>query len=273
MPLVGVLDHPAVASHVLVCDDARVAIPIRLLSRIEALHLHAVDGPLAATGLIEANVQKDAVHGAILCQYLGQLLGQIVLIGAGQIQRLPTRGESSGAPLCLLELRRQREPLRVGVGRVLVPLHAQIDRRPDTDAVQGLYLFAQQVQIFWQGGVAGRMVGGIVEVAVMAFAKDGHAVHVCVLKRLRELRRVEIGAHVWHQGPGVKVEVDRPEWKNEFLAHLMILSRPSKGFLRGASTPARLPSGAVARYAYSLYSTKPSSNCRNDVGSYCSKLS
>ena len=95
-------------------------------------------------------------------------------------------------------------------GGVLVHLRRQVDRRADAAAVQRLDLGAGQVEIGRQGGVAARVRGAEVGVAVVAEAEHGHAVDARLGKAVGKGVRVEVARHVRDVRAGVEVEMDRP---------------------------------------------------------------
>ena len=73
---------------------------------------------------------------------------------------------------------------------------------------EGVDLFAQEVELFGEGGVAGGVGGVVVEVAVVALGEAGDAVDVGVAHGEREGAGVEVARDVGDVGAGVEVKVD-----------------------------------------------------------------
>ncbi len=203
----GLLHHRGVAGHVALGHEVGVAVPVVLVGRVQALAAHPVHGPAARAGLVPAHVDEDPVDRGEAAQYLVQLVGEVVGVGAGHVEDVPGRLEGGGAPAGELQVLAVRDPLGVLPGRVLVDLEGQIDRRADAHGVQGLDLFGEQVEIGGEAGVAFRPVGAVVEMAVVALGEDGHAVDVGFLEGPGEGHRVEVPPHVGDVGAGVEVQV------------------------------------------------------------------
>ena len=205
-------------------DQTGVAGPVRFVARVEPTADHAVNGPFARAGLIPAHVEKDPVDRAELAQHFIDLAGQVILVGARHVQDLPAWREGRATALDVAQIGGEGDPLRVGVGGVLVALHADVDRRPDAGAVQRFYLFAQQIQVLGQRRVAGRVIGVEVEMPMVAFGEHRHAVDVRFLECACEIGSVEIAGHVRDRWAGVEVQVDGAQGKGEIFGHDSSLS-------------------------------------------------
>ena len=164
-PVAGRLDHAGEALHVGQRHLARVAVTVGGRSRVQAALRHAGQRPRRDARLIPAHVQEEAVHRGVAAQHLLDQLGQVVLVGAGHVQNLPAgverlgrlRGRVGWQALHPPAVRIDGQPLRVLVGRVLVHLSRQVDRRADAAPVQRIDLRAGQVQVGRQGGVPARV--------------------------------------------------------------------------------------------------------------------
>ena len=206
---------------------------------------HLLDRPARHARLVPAHVQEDAVHRRVQGQHLLDLLGQVVLVGAGHVQYLPAcvqrlllaGREVARHQLGVPAVRQHGQPLGMGVGGVLVDLAGNVDRRANPGAVQRLDLRPGQVQAGRQVGVPARVLGAVIGVAVVAGAEHGHAVDVRLLEGARELLGIEVGAHAGHVRAGVKVQVDGPQRKRE-LWHGGRLSEPD---CAGKMTPTNRP--------------------------------
>ena len=215
-PRAGGLDHAGEALHVGQRHLARVAVTVGGRTRVQPALGHAGQRPRRDARLIPAHVQEEAVHRGVAAQHLLDQLGQVVLVGAGHVQDLPAgverlgrlRGRVGWQALHPPAVRIDGQPLRMLVGRVLVHLRRQVDRRADAAPVQRIDLRAGQVQVGRQRGVAARVRGAEVGVAVVAESEHGHAVDARLGESLGEGVRVEVAGHVRDVWAGVEVQMD-----------------------------------------------------------------
>ena len=143
------------------------------------------------------DVEENAVDRGEHLEHLFGLGDDIIGIGGGKIQQLPSRALVGGAALHA-PVGHHLTPLGVGVGGIVVETDGDIDGRADAGGVQRLDLFAQQIE--FETGVDRADFGWVIGVAVVATGKDGDAIHMRGFGQRGELLRVEILADGGDEG-------------------------------------------------------------------------
>jgi hypothetical protein len=94
------------------------------------------------------------------------------------------------------------------IGGVLIAKNRDVDRRANPNPMQRFNLLGEQIKILAKVRVPGWVFGVVVQVSVMTFCEDRHAVHVGGLHGVGEFIGIKIHAYIANERRGVEIEMD-----------------------------------------------------------------
>ncbi len=186
-----------------------VLLTVFLIAGIEPLLFHGGAAVAAEAATWLDDVQKQTVHWHQFEQLFEMCFDEIAIRGINAQVLVESR--FAGTLLLDGTVGIETEPLGMLVGGVVIPLDRGVDRHADVSLMAGLDLLIEQVALEMRMAPFGKLLGVVIDVAVMAAPKASNRVHMGLDESIREPLWIEIIAYPFNVFAGMEIEMDLAE--------------------------------------------------------------